>query len=57
MSLRDDEGKPLGITPNLLVVPPSLEAEARELLVVERTGGGNTNKWRGSAEMLVVPWL
>jgi len=57
MSMKDGEGRPLGITPNLLVVPPSLEAEARELLISERTAAGATNKWRGSAEMLVVPWL
>lgn len=29
MARADDEGRPLGITPNLLVVPPSLEGEAR----------------------------
>jgi len=57
MAFKDAEGKPLGIMPNLLVVPPSLEAEARELLISERTSSGATNTWRGSAEMLVVPWL
>jgi len=57
MSLRDDEGRPLGIMPNLLVVPPSLEAEAREILLTERDAGGGTNKWRNSAELLVAPWL
>ena len=57
MEFKDDEGRPLGITPSLLVVPPSLEGEARELLLSERTATGATNKWRNSAEMLVVPWL
>jgi phage major head subunit gpT-like protein len=57
MSYKDDEGKPLGITPNLLVVPPSLEGAAREILLNERDASGATNKWRNTAELLVVPWL
>ena len=57
MLFKDDEGKPLGITPNLLVVPPSLEAEAREILLSERDDAGATKKWRSSAELLVAPWL
>lgn len=57
MAFKDDEGKPLGTTPNLLVVPPSLEGEAREILMNERDASGATNKWRNTAELLVVPWL
>jgi len=57
MSLKDDEGRPLGIMPSVLVVSPALEAEAREILVSERDSGGATNKWCGSAELLVAPWL
>jgi len=57
MSFKDDDGKPLGITPNLLVVPPSLEGAAREILEAERDAQGKTNIWRGTAEVLVVPWL
>lgn len=57
MSFKDNEGKPLYINPGLLVVPPSLEAEARELLMNERDTSGATNKWKGSAELLVAPWL
>lgn len=53
---KSDEGKALGVTPNLLVVPPSLEGAGRELLTAE-TIGGTTNKWRGTAELLVVPYL
>jgi phage major head subunit gpT-like protein len=57
MGFKDAEGKPLGITPSLLVVPPDLEAEAREILMNERDAQGATNKWKGSAELLVLPWL
>lgn len=57
MSLKDDEGRPLWINPTLMVVPPSLEAAAREVLMNERTAAGGTNPWRNTAELLVVPWL
>lgn len=61
MGFTNDEGVPLGIVPNLLVVPPSLEAAAKELLLTELVGvtgeGTKTNIWRGTAELLVVPWL
>ena len=57
MGFKDEEGKPLGVTPNLLVVPPSLEGEARSILQKELTGGGDTNIWKNTAELLVVPWL
>ncbi|MEJ2183386.1 MAG: Mu-like prophage major head subunit gpT family protein [Nitrospirota bacterium] len=57
MSLRDDEGSPLGVMPSLLVVPPSLEGAARALLMDERKGDGTVNEWRGTAELLVSPWL
>lgn len=57
MSLLGDNGKPLNIRPNLLVVPPSLEGDARELLVSERNASGASNPWYNSAQLLVTPWL
>jgi phage major head subunit gpT-like protein len=57
MAFKDDEGKPLGIAPGLLVVPPSLEKEAREILLAERLASGATNVYKDTAELLVVPWL
>lgn len=53
-SFRADGGRPLGIAPNLLLVPPALEEQARSLLVKDANGG---NPWAGSAELLVSPWL
>jgi phage major head subunit gpT-like protein len=55
--MKGDHGRPLGLTPDLLVVPPSLESEALELLNAERNAAGATNVWRNTAELLVVPWL
>ncbi|MDP1617337.1 Mu-like prophage major head subunit gpT family protein [Phenylobacterium sp.] len=56
-SLKDDEDKPLGVRGRLLVVPPSLEGEARELLQAERNAAGASNIWRGTAELLVADFL
>jgi phage major head subunit gpT-like protein len=55
--MKADGGGPLGLTGNLLVVPPSLESAGRKLLNSEYAAGGETNEWKGTAELLVVPWL
>lgn len=63
MALTNAEGRPLEVTPNLMVVPPSLEGTARTLLNAEiiigdpTAGGSQTNIWRGSADLLVVQGL
>lgn len=55
--MRYDGGRIMGVVPNLLVVPPVHEAAARALLTAEDLPGGGTNVWRGSAELLVSPYL
>ena len=63
MSVKNADGRPLGIKPSLLVVPPALEAQAREVLQAQfiagdaATGGYKTNIWQGTADLLVVPEL
>ena len=57
MEMKGDYGRPLGIKPNLLVVPPALESAGRKILNSENASGGETNEWKGTAELLVVPWL
>ena len=52
-----DYGRPLGLGGDLLVVPPSLESAGRKILNSELGSGGETNEWKGTAELLVVPWL
>lgn len=56
MSLVDEEGKPLKIIPDMLVVPPALEGEARKILLADQIDG-TTNTMKGTAELLVVPDL
>lgn len=55
--MKGDHGRPLGLKPNLLIVPPALESEGRKLLNSEFSTGTETNEWKGTAELLVVPWL
>ncbi len=57
MNMKGDGGRPLGLVPNLLVVPPSLEGAALKILNSELGTGGETNEWKGTATPLVVPWL
>jgi phage major head subunit gpT-like protein len=63
MSLNNAEGRPLSIKPHVLMVPPSLEAQAREILQAQfiigdpTAGGSKTNIWQGTADLLVVSEL
>lgn len=60
MALKGDYGRPLGIMPNLLVVPPSLETAARTAVKAELVlsgGAAVSNVWYNTADVLVVPWL
>ncbi len=51
------DGSPLGVRATHLVVGPSNEAAALELLQAERNAAGATNVWRGTAQLIVSPWL
>ncbi len=57
LGMKGDHGRPLGVKPNLLVCGPSNEKAALEVLNAERNAAGATNVYRGTAELLVVPWL
>lgn len=53
MSFKDDEGRPLNITPNLLMVPPALEATANLLVNSPKLGDDTPNPYNGTAKVLV----
>jgi phage major head subunit gpT-like protein len=57
LGYKDEEGRPLGIVPDLLIVPPSLEAAGRMVVKAERDASGASNVWYQTADLLVVPWL
>jgi len=57
MNFRSDGGKVLGITPSVLVVPPALEEDALHLLNTETMDGGGSNPWKGTAKLIVTPYV
>lgn len=64
VSLKGDEGRPLGIRPDTLVVPPLLEGPAMRILnngtrvvMIEDTPVAIQNEWAGSAKLIVTPWV
>jgi phage major head subunit gpT-like protein len=68
MAYRGEDGKPLMVTPNLLVVPPQLEVTARQILQAtyiapaaalgqNAAGQNQSNVLVGMADILVIPEL
>lgn len=57
LGMKGDFGRPLGLVPNLLVVPPALEQAGRQIIKNNQQASGATNEWQDTAELLMVPWL
>lgn len=57
MQLTSDEGRPLGIRPNLLVCGPSRRAAARSLIETQMLASGASNPNFKEVEVLVTPYL
>lgn len=57
MNFKSDGGRSLGITPTILVVPPALESDALHLLNTEIKAGGGSNPWKGTADLVVTPYV
>lgn len=55
--MKGDNGRPLGLRPKLLVVPPSLRATALEIVKAERNAAGATNINKDVVDVLSTPWL
>lgn len=49
---KDDEGRPLNITPSVLLVPPALGDTARALMINDRLDDGKANPYKGTAEVV-----
>ncbi|EHY4696834.1 Mu-like prophage major head subunit gpT family protein, partial [Salmonella enterica] len=57
---KADGGRPLGLRPSVLVVPPSLEKVATKLLERELTvddGATTTNELKGKVSLVVANWM
>jgi phage major head subunit gpT-like protein len=50
---KDDEGRPLGVKPNVLMVPPALEDTANLLQTTDRLEDGKPNPYKNTAEVVV----
>lgn len=57
MSIKKDGGDPMGVTPNLLVVPPALRSDASAVVEVMLKAGGASNPNYKAVDVKVVPWL
>ncbi|MDZ4309964.1 MAG: Mu-like prophage major head subunit gpT family protein [Cypionkella sp.] len=56
-NMKGDGGRILGVMPNVLVVPPSLETDARTLLKAATSASGASNPWFDSADLIITPYL
>lgn len=54
---KADGGRPLGIMPDMLVVPPALRASANAVIEKMLIGGGDSNPNYKAVEVKIVPWL
>lgn len=56
-TIRRRDGSVLNIRPTKLLVPPSLEGVAKQILNAELINGGDSNIWAKTAEVVVIPYL
>ena len=57
MSITDDEGRPLALIPDVLEVPPAIEATARLICESDKLTDQSPNPYKGTARVLVNPRL
>ncbi|VAX15351.1 Phage major capsid protein [hydrothermal vent metagenome] len=57
MSLVNEEGRPMRLTPSHMVVPPQLEKEALDIVRADLTTNGESNVWKNTADVIVAPEL
>lgn len=57
MQFKDDEGRPLNVKPNILLVPVALGDTARALMTVDRLEDGKPNPYKGVCEVVEEPRL
>lgn len=55
MAFKDDEGRPLGVMPNVLMVPPALADKGAILVNNDRLDDGKPNPYKGTAELVINP--
>lgn len=56
-SYKADGGRPLGVAPTVLVVPPSLEKAGEKIVVADFLSSGESNTNKGKVKLIATPWL
>lgn len=56
-SVKGDNGKPLGVKPTILVVPPALRAKAHAIVTADKLANGQDNPNKNLVEVLDTAWL
>ena len=56
-AFRGDNGGILGTKPTVMIVSPGQESEALDILSSPLLANGGTNKWSGTAELIVTPYV
>ena len=57
MGYLDEDGRPLGVMPDTLLVPPALYDTAMGLMTADRLEDDKTNIYKGSAKVIETAWL
>jgi phage major head subunit gpT-like protein len=57
IALKDDEGHPLGVMPDTILVGPSNAVAARNLVKKERLANGESNPLYGAYDIVLTPFL
>jgi phage major head subunit gpT-like protein len=57
LAFKDDNGRPLNVSPSIVVVGPSNVAAARQTFLVDRLANGASNPYFNTVKILTVPWL
>lgn len=57
MAVKADGGRPLGVKPTHLVVPPALRAAALSLIEAQTLSGGESNPNYKAVSVIVSPWI
>jgi phage major head subunit gpT-like protein len=57
MAYTGEDGEPLGVVPNLLVVPPQLEGAGKDIVQANKNAAGADNMEMGTSSLLMVPEL
>lgn len=53
LSMKDDEGQPLKVSPNILLVPPALETVANLLMTADKLNDNSPNPYKGQCTVVM----